>query len=82
MCFFFRGVCNITHLTEERTHRIAVDLEDGAGTVDVFITITGTTPLQEATNDGDSSSNVALDYIPSKLTEEDINHYVCEKNFF
>ncbi len=66
-------------MDEERTHRLNVDLEDGAGSIEIFVTITGTTPLQEATNDGESSSNVALDYIPSKLTEENIKHYVCRK---
>ncbi|CAF4892287.1 unnamed protein product, partial [Rotaria sp. Silwood2] len=71
-----RGFCNLAHLDEERTHFIPVDLEDGAGTIDLFVTITGTTSLQEATNDGESSVNVALDFIPSKLSDEDIKHYV------
>ncbi|CAF4651140.1 unnamed protein product, partial [Rotaria sp. Silwood2] len=70
-----RGFCNLAHLDEERTHFIPVDLEDGAGTIDLFVTITGTTSLQEATNDGESSVNVALDFIPSKLSDEDIKHY-------
>ena len=63
-------------MEEERTHRIPVDLEDGTGTIDIFVTITGTTPLQEATNDGESSANVALESIPSRLTKEDLDHYV------
>ena len=71
-----RGVCQLADLDEERTHRISVELEDGAGTIDLFVTITGTTPLQEATNDGESSTNVVLDVIPSKLTDEEIEHYV------
>ncbi|CAF3687427.1 unnamed protein product [Rotaria sp. Silwood1] len=70
-----RGLCNLAHLDEERTHLMPVDLEDGAGIIDLFVTITGTTPLQEATNDGESSANVALDFIPSKLSDEDIKHY-------
>ena len=75
-------------MEEERTHRIPVDLEDGAGTIDIFVTITGTTPLQEATNDGDSSANVALETIPTRLTKEELDHYVspdetkkAKKNF-
>jgi hypothetical protein len=72
----FRGICNLAHLDEERTHRIPVELEDNAGIIDLFVTITRTTALQEATNDGESSANVALDSIPSRLTEEDIQHYV------
>lgn len=63
-------------MDEERTHRIPVELEDGAGVVDLFITVTVTTALQEATNDGESSSQIALESIPSRLTEEDIQHYV------
>ncbi|CAF3927185.1 unnamed protein product [Adineta steineri] len=70
-----RGLCNIAHLDEERTHRIPVDLEDDAGVIELFVTITQTTALQEATSDGDSSTNVALESMPSKLTEKDINHY-------
>ena len=64
-------------MDEERTHRIPVELEDDAGVIDLFITITVTTALQEATNDGESSSLVALESIPSRLTDEDILHYVC-----
>ena len=63
-------------MDEERTHRIPVDLEDGAGIVDLFVTITQTTALQEATNDGDSASNIALDAMPSRLKPEDANRYV------
>jgi len=66
-------------LDEERTHRISVELEDGTGIIDLFITITTTTTLQEATSDGDSSVNVALETIPSRLTDEDYKHYV--RNF-
>ncbi|CAF3636677.1 unnamed protein product [Rotaria sordida] len=76
--FIGRGICNLAHLDEERTHLIPVDLEDGAGTIDVFITITVTTALQEVTNDGENSLNVALDCIPSKLSENDFENY----NFF
>jgi hypothetical protein len=70
-------------LDEERTHRISVELEDGTGVIDLFVTITITTALQEATNDGDNSSQVALDVIPSRLTDEDIKRYVrhFEENF-
>ncbi|CAF2743898.1 unnamed protein product [Rotaria sp. Silwood2] len=73
--FIGRGICNLAHLDEERTHLIPVDLEDGAGIIDLFVTITGTTPLEEATNDGDSLANIALDFIPSKLSNEDIENY-------
>ncbi|CAF1101576.1 unnamed protein product [Rotaria sordida] len=76
--FIGRGICNLAHLDEERTHLIPVDLEDGAGIIDLFVTITVTTALQEVTNDSESSTNVALDFIPSKLSDEDIEHY----NFF
>lgn len=75
-CSLSRAACQLAHLDEERTHRLSVDLEDGAGTIDLFVTITGTTPQQDATSDGDSSNNVALETIPSKLTQEDIQHYV------
>jgi hypothetical protein len=64
-------------LDEERTHQIAVDLDDNAGVIDLFITITGIAPLSEAINDSEISSNIALDIIPSKLTDEDIENYVC-----
>jgi hypothetical protein len=70
---------NLAHLDEERTHRRSVDLEDGTGVIDLFITITVTTALQEATNDGENAANVALDVIPSRLTEEDIRYYVRNK---
>lgn len=66
-------------MDEERTHRISVELEDGTGIIDLFITITTTTTLQEATSDGDSSVNVALETIPSRLTDEDYKRYV--RNF-
>ncbi|CAF3277495.1 unnamed protein product [Rotaria socialis] len=79
--FIGRATCNLSHLAEEQTHKLPVELEDNAGTIDVFITITGTTPLQEATNDGDSSCNVALEYIPSKLTDEDIGRYKLLSTF-
>ncbi len=64
-------------MDEERTHKMAVDLDDNAGVVDLFITITGIAPLFEAINDSETSSNIALDVIPSKLTDEDIENYVC-----
>ncbi|CAF4545659.1 unnamed protein product, partial [Rotaria sp. Silwood2] len=70
-----RAICNLAHLDEERTHLIPVDLEDSAGTIDLFVTITRTTALQEATSDGESTSNVALDSIPSKLSDGDIEKY-------
>ncbi|UJR10042.1 hypothetical protein I4U23_014264 [Adineta vaga] len=73
--FIGRGICNLAHLNEERTHRIPVDLEDNAGVIDLFITITQTTALQEATNDGDSASNIALDAMPSRLTAQEMNRY-------
>lgn len=63
-------------MDEEKTHMIPLDLEDGAGIIDLFITITGTTPLQEATNDGENSANVALEHIPSQLSREDFQRYV------
>ena len=72
----FSGICNVAHLDEEHTHRISVDLEDGAGVIDIFVTVTVTTALQKALSDGESSSQVALDSIPSRLTNEEIQHYV------
>ena len=74
--YYFRGTCNLAHLEEEKTHRISVDLEDDAGVIDLFLTITVTTALQEATSDGDSSANIALDVIPARLTDAEIQHYV------
>jgi hypothetical protein len=69
-------------LDEEQTHRISVDLDDNAGIIDLFVTITGIAPLQEGINENDTSSNIALDVIPSKLTDQDIEKYVCiKKNF-
>ncbi|CAF1475342.1 unnamed protein product [Adineta ricciae] len=79
--FIGRGLCNLAHLNEERTHRIPVDLEDGAGIVDLFVTITQTTALQEATNDGDSASNIPLDAMPSRLKPEDANRYTFLQTF-
>ncbi|CAF1417032.1 unnamed protein product [Rotaria magnacalcarata] len=70
-----RGCCNLTHLDEERTHKISLDLDDNAGVIDLFVTITGIAPLQDATNDSDTSSNVSLDVMPSKLTDEDMQYY-------
>ena len=64
-------------MEEERTHRIPVELEDNAGVIELFVTITITTALQEVMSDGDSSSQIALEWIPSRLAEEDIEHYVC-----
>lgn len=79
---FSRGTCQLADLDEERTHRISVDLEDGAGAIDLFVTITGTTPLQEATNDGESANNVVLDAIPSKLSDDEIERYVRRSRLF
>ncbi|CAF0731605.1 unnamed protein product [Rotaria sordida] len=70
-----RGICNLTHLDEERTHKISVDLDDNAGTIDLFVTITGITPSQDIANDSEIYSNTALDIIPTKLTDEDIEQY-------
>ncbi len=70
------GICNVAHLDEERTHRISVDLEDGAGVIDIFVTVTITTALQKALSDGECSSQVALESIPSRLSDEEIQHYV------
>jgi hypothetical protein len=77
--FLFRGLCNLAHLSEEKTHRLTVDLEDGTGIIELFVTITATTALQEATSDGDSSANIALDIMPTKLTDADFKHYVRNK---
>ncbi len=68
-------------MDEERTHKISVDLDDNAGIIDLFVTITGITPLPEAINDSETASNAALDVIPSKLTDKDIENYVCIKEF-
>ena len=64
-------------MDEERTHRISVDLDDNAGVIDLFVTITGITPVLETVNDSEISTNIALDVIPSKLTDQDIENYVC-----
>ncbi|UJR36030.1 hypothetical protein I4U23_028768 [Adineta vaga] len=76
--FIGRGICNLTSLDEERTHRVSVDLDDNAGVIDLFVTITGITPAQELTNDSETLSNTSMDIIPSKMTDDDIQYY----NFF
>ena len=68
-------------MDEDRTHKVSVELEDNTGIIDLFVAITGTTPFQEATSDGDSCLNVASDTIPSKLTDDDIHDYVCRNVF-
>lgn len=69
-------------LDEERTHPISVELEENAGVIDLFVTITGTTPWTEPNNDGENSSNTSLEIIPSKLSEKDVEHYVSSMNIF
>jgi len=78
--FYFylcRGICNLNNLDEERTHRINVELEDGTGVIVLFVTITVTTVPQETINETENSSQVPLEFIPSKLTSEDFERYVC-----
>lgn len=74
-----RGICNINHLDEEHTHRISIDLDDNAGVIDLFVTISGIPPLMDAMNESDTASNLTIDVIPSKLTDEDVNNYVSIK---
>ena len=74
-----RGICNINHLDEEHTHRISIDLDDNAGVIDLFVTISGITPMMEGMNESDTASNMTIDVIPSKLTEEDVKYYVSLK---
>jgi hypothetical protein len=81
MILFSRGICYINHLDEERTHKISVDLDNNAGVIDLFVTITGITPVPDITNENETSSNIALDVIPSKLTKEDVENYVCIEKF-
>ena len=64
-------------MDEERTHRITVELSDNTGVIDLFVTITGITPLPEGLIDSETASNQSFDVIPSKLTREDIENYVC-----
>lgn len=71
-----RGICNINHLDEERTHRMSIDLDDNAGVIDLFVTISGIAPMMEGMNESDTASNMTIDVIPSKLTEEDLKNYV------
>jgi len=73
---YFRALCNLAHLAEEKTHRLSVEIEDSTGIIELFVTITATTALEEATSDGESSANIALDIMPSKLTDADFKHYV------
>lgn len=40
---FFRCSIDLSHLEREKTHRIKQDLEDGAGTIFLLLTISGTT---------------------------------------
>ncbi len=79
--FSSRGICNLNYLDEERTHKISVDLDDNAGVIDLFVTITGITPVPDVSNENETSSSLALDVIPSKLTEEDVENYVCIQKF-
>ncbi len=79
--FSSRGICNLNYLDEERTHKISVDLDDNAGVIDLFVTITGITPVPDVSNENETSSSLALDVIPSKLTEEDMENYVCIQKF-
>lgn len=72
----YSGLCHISGLEQEKTHRKTIELEDGCGMIDIFITITGTTPTYENINDNDSLASVALDVIPTKINEEDIERYV------
>lgn len=78
----FRGTCNLVHLDEERTHKISLDLDDNAGVIELFLTITGIAPLQDASNDVDSACNAPLESLPTKLTDEDIQNYVCINKFY
>jgi hypothetical protein len=80
--YFKRGICNLTNLEEESTHKISVQLDNNAGIIDLFITITGITPVSDTINDNETSSNISLDVIPSKLTDEDIENYVCIQEFY
>ena len=66
-------------MDEERTHKVSVDLEDNVGVIDLFVTITGIVPVQESINDAETSSNSSLDIVPSKITDGDIEYYVCIK---
>lgn len=70
-----RAICNLTHLDEERTHRLSIDLDDNAGVIDLFVTITGITPFLDGTGETDSITNLSIDVVPSKLTNEDIETY-------
>lgn len=67
-------------MDEERTHKISVDLDDNIGIIDLFVTITGIVPVTEGMNDSETSSNIAFDIIPSKITDDDIEKYVCIQN--
>ena len=58
---------------------MSVDLDDNAGTIDLFVAITGTAPSQEASNDGENSLSTVMDLIPTKLTDEDLQRYVSQK---
>ncbi|CAF0922999.1 unnamed protein product [Adineta steineri] len=73
--FIGRGICNLAHLDEEKTHRISVELENNTGFIDLFVTITGIAPIQELINDGETSSNGSIDVIQSKITDEEIEYY-------
>lgn len=81
MIILCRGICNLAHLDEERTHKISVDLEDNVGVIDLFVTITGIAPVQEVINEAETASISSLDIISSKITNEDIAYYVCIKEF-
>ena len=62
-------------MDEETTQRMSVELDDNAGIIDLFVTITGITPVPDIINENDNSS-IASDVLPSKLSEQDLEKYV------
>ncbi|CAF1446188.1 unnamed protein product [Adineta ricciae] len=73
--FIGRGICNLSDLDEERTHRLLLDLDDNAGVIELFVTISGIAPAQELSNEAETLSTTSMDILPSRITDEEIEHY-------
>ena len=71
-----RGICNLSDLDEERTHRLLIDLDDNAGVIELFVTISGIAPGQELSNEAETLSTTSMDILPSRITDEETEHYV------
>ncbi|CAF4417721.1 unnamed protein product [Didymodactylos carnosus] len=69
--FMGRGVCQLANLEEEITHKMDIQLEDGAGEITFLVTITSTRVLEENVTNS-SMKNSAEMILPSLITEKDV----------